>query len=155
MSGLRRYDRRGGIFWFLVGVALCYGSVGLRLGTLHRPGAGFMPFVSGVALCLFGLGLVISTSRGRGREEEERGFKLVFQYRKTLVLIAILIAYASLLEYVGFLLTAFLFLFLLFKLSSPGKWAMPVVFALTAALITYIAFAKWLMVQLPKGILEF
>lgn len=114
-----------------------------------------MPFVSGVALCLFGLGLVISTSRGRGREEEERGFKLVFQYRKTLVLIAILIAYASLLEYVGFLLTAFLFLFLLFKLSSPGKWAMPVVFALTAALITYIAFAKWLMVQLPKGILEF
>jgi putative tricarboxylic transport membrane protein len=158
MDQLRPYDYVWGFFWFLVGLALCYGSTDLELGELRQPGSGFIPLLLGIALAFQGLGLVISASRQRKlREEGKRGrtIALNISYAKLSIFVSILLLYTVMLEDVGFVLSAFVLLFLLFKFISPGKWVKPITLSLPAVLITYIVFTKWLDVQLPRGIFGF
>jgi hypothetical protein len=51
-------ERVEGLIWLVLGVGLSTASIQLRLGNLHRPGPGFMPFLSGALLGVFGLVLL-------------------------------------------------------------------------------------------------
>jgi putative tricarboxylic transport membrane protein len=67
----------------------------------------------------------------------------------------ILFGYIVLLEPLGFLLTTFLCLLPLFKLSEPERWVRPLVLSCSIAILSYLVFSVWLQCQLPKGLLRF
>jgi hypothetical protein len=155
---MEKYDRMGSFFWLALGAVLCVGSVQIRLGTFHRPGPGFMPFLSGVFLMLFGVILMVSTlTRADNEKEETKSEKLWTRENWkgfSLTLLA-LFGYALSMNFLGFYTTTFLFLFFLFKLTAPRKWLMPLAFSGASVILSYLIFSLWLMTQFPGGIFGF
>jgi len=66
-----------------------------------------------------------------------------------------LFAYAFLLEPLGFYLTTFMFLFILFKFTEPKSWMIPLIFAGVTVILSYLVFSIWLKCQFPMGIFKF
>jgi putative tricarboxylic transport membrane protein len=149
-----------GLIWLLLGAGFCAGSFKLKIGTLQNPGAGFIPFLVGTLLIGFGLIMFLSTRWGPWARSERketgnsgtRSFKDFFIPSATLL---ILLGYVLLLESLGFLLSSVIFLFLLFKISDPRKWLLPIALSVTTVIISYLLFSVWLKGQFPRGILGF
>ncbi len=158
---MKKYLRADGLIWVLIGIGICFGSITLRLGNFHTPGAGFLPFLAGALLAIFGSILMISTlfSEARGEKKGENlGHVAGRQWRRflnPLLTVAILLGYILLLDPLGFLLTTFVCLLLLFKLSEPRRWVMPTILSACTATLSYLIFSVWLQSQLPKGLLKF
>ena len=77
------------------------------------------------------------------------------RFLNPLLTVAILLGYILLLEPLGFLLTTFVCLLFLFKLSEPRRWVMPTILSACTATLSYLIFSVWLQSQLPKGLLKF
>jgi putative tricarboxylic transport membrane protein len=158
---MKKHDRTGGLVWFVLGICICIGSIQLRLGSFHTPGPGFLPFLSGGALGIFGLILLFSTTfpKPRGEEKVKSEKSLVkWNWKKFLnpiLILLVLLVYILLLEPIGFLLTTFICLLFLFKLSEPGKWVMPITLSFFVTTLSYLIFSVWLQCQFPKGLIRF
>jgi putative tricarboxylic transport membrane protein len=118
--------------------------------------------VSGASLAVAGLILLSSTALSRSKAGEGAGGNQErlpkWSLKKAvhpLLTLLILFAYIILLEPLGFVLTSFVCLLALFKLSEPKKWLMPLVLSAATAVLSYLLFSVWLQCQLPKGLLRF
>jgi hypothetical protein len=92
------------------------------------------------------------------RDEEGRsglrGLWTGLETGKVLYVVLLLVAYIFLLKPIGFPISTFILLFLLFRVK--GTYRLSTIF-LMAFLVTagsYIIFEIWLKAQLPKGILQ-
>lgn len=152
---MRERYKVSGLIWLILGIGMCVGAVKLKLGDLHKPGPGLVPFLSGVALGVSGLILRFSTISEELRGEEVKVKKIWVEgyWRNLIFILLILFGYTLLLEPLGFLLTAFLSLFFLFKLLHPKKYMMPFVYSGATVVLSYLLFSVWLRVQFPRGIL--
>jgi putative tricarboxylic transport membrane protein len=147
-----KYDRVIGMIWLVLGGAMAIEGFNLGLGKISRPGIGFVPFLVGSSLGLCGFVLMVwAFLKGEGADEVTwKG-----QNWKNLVLpVLSLVIYALIMERLGFLITTFLFLFFLFKLTAPKKWLSPLLTALLISVSCYFIFSLWLKVSLPSGFLK-
>lgn len=150
-----KIDRMSGIFWFIFGVIVIIESYRLGLGTLRRPGPGFLFFWAGIFLAI--LSLVISlkawAARKRGGAPESIfGGKNV---TKIVLVLASVFLYAFFLERLGFLpVTLLLFLFLLGAMERKG-FVFTIVTSLAVTITAYLIFEILLQSQLPRGMLGF
>jgi putative tricarboxylic transport membrane protein len=147
---MKRYDQIIGLIWFALGSGMAIEAIHLGLGELHLPGIGFMPFLVGVSLGLFGFILtVLATVKGKRDDSkiwEGQNWKNV-----VLPLLALVI-YVVLMEPLGFLPTTFLLQFFLLKLTAPKRWFVPMVTSLLIVFFCYLIFSLWLKIPLPKGL---
>jgi hypothetical protein len=151
-------ERIGGVIWLILGIGVCIGSANMRMGDIHRPGPGFMPFLAGALLGLFGLILLLSTISKDGGEErhitnEKEGMGK--NWKMVLSCLLALFGYAFLLRPLGFYTTTGLFLFALFKMANPKKWGMPLISAGVTVVLSYLLFTVWLKTPFPGGITGF
>jgi putative tricarboxylic transport membrane protein len=148
-------DRNSSLFLLVVAIGICYGSVKLSLGHLHRPGPGFFSLVAGAVLGILSFFVFLKSLKKAWAEE-----KIAFwpNPRRTLkmgyVLIA-LILYAIGMNYLGFFVTTLLFLGFLLRGIDPQRWPVVLAVSILGAVISYYVFQHWLDVQLPVGILGF
>lgn len=145
-----------GFLWVALGIFLCIGSLSLRLGDFQRPGPGFMPFLSGLAMLILGsISIFIKAPQELVNTEEIAGERALSRkkIRSFWVPLSLLFAYIMLLEPLGFLLATFLFLFSLFKLKDK-RWLAPLIFSAVVVLVSYLFFSVWLKAQFPKGIFK-
>lgn len=158
---MKKYRGADGVIWVFLGTAICIGSVHLGLGSFGAPGAGFLPFLSGALMAVFGFVHLFCSafSPAEGGEERADGGTAAPAGWKRLVnpllVVLVLLAYILLLDQLGFLLTTFACLLALFKLSEPRKWLKPLTFSAGTALLSYLLFSVWLQCQLPKGLVTF
>jgi putative tricarboxylic transport membrane protein len=137
--------------WLVFGVAISIASTRYGLGSLENPGTGFLPFLSGLLICLFSIfGMVESTIKQREEisclpieEGRNRG--------KVLLVLVALFAYASMLNWLGFIVCTAFFVGFLLKTVRPQRWYVIVVSSLLSALGAFGVFDLWLKAQLPKG----
>ena len=66
--------------------------------------------------------------------------------------LAILFAYAFLLEFFGYLMMTLVFMLFVLKVVEPADWWTAILEAVLAAGVSYFLFEFWLKVPLPKGI---
>ena len=158
---MKKYFLADGLIWVLLGIGICFGSIKLNVGNFHTPGAGFLPFFAGALLAIFGLILMLSTlsSQARGEKKGESLKDMARRHRMSflnpLLTVVALLGYILLLEPLGFLLTTFVCLLFLFKLSEPRKWVIPIALSGGTAILSYLVFSVWLQCQLPKGLIKF
>ena len=158
---MKKYLRVDGLIWVILGIALCLGSVKLQLGSFRVPGPGFLPFCSGVSLGFFGFIQMLSPLfAGADERQQQNSYegRVKWNWRKSLtplLTLMTLLAYILLLEPLGFVLTTFVCLLLLFKLSEPRRWLMPMVLSGVTAVLSYLIFSVWLQSHFPKGLLTF
>jgi putative tricarboxylic transport membrane protein len=152
-------DQVCGVIWFLIGLSMCIGSFKLSLGEIHNPGPGFMPFLTGAVLALLGLVLILLAIVRKLRREEGGEGKEIFFVRENrkrfLISTATLLGYTVLFEPIGYLLSTFIFFYIMIKLMTPKGWLMPLVLSGSATILGYLVFTVWLKAQFPKGILDF
>ena len=158
---MKKYVRVDGLIWVILGIAMCLGSIKLQLGSFHAPGPGFLPFLSGVSLGFFGFIQMLSPLFAGANERQQQSSyegRMKWDWRKSLtpfLTLMTLLAYILLLEPLGFVLTTFVCLLLLFKFSEPKRWLMPLILSSVTAVLSYLIFSVWLQSHFPKGLLTF
>ena len=155
---MKKCDFAHGLFWLSLGLYICFESVRLRLGAVQRPGAGFMPFLSGLLMGFLGL-LLFFQSFSKGLEEDQQ-IEIGDKWKKgnlKIFFFTLLACFGYLvsIEFLGFILTTFIFLYFLFKVTAPKRWLMPLLLTGAAVTVSYLVFIFWLKCQFPKGFFKF
>ena len=149
------------LIWIGLGVIQSLESIKLKLGDLHNPGPGLMPFFLGVCLVLLGsiLFLTFFSQHFKKREElQELQDQKVWRrdiLKPVLLPLGALFGYVLLFERLGFIMTSFLFLFFLLKLKDSKRLMIPLLFSTIAVAVSYLIFSVWLRNPLPAGIMDF
>jgi putative tricarboxylic transport membrane protein len=158
---MKKYARADGLIWVILGIGMCVGSIKLKLGNFRTPGPGFMPFLAGASLGIFGLILIFSTTfarLGEGEEAKNEKTSVIWNWKKLMnpfLTLLILFIYLLLLEPLGFVITTFICLLFLFKLSEPKKWLRPFILSVSTSIVSYLLFSVWLQCQFPRGLIKF
>jgi putative tricarboxylic transport membrane protein len=134
----------------LVGLAGAFEARRLSIGEVARPGPGFFPFYLGLALAVVALALLARSLARRARAAPPPGGERLRRGKAAGTLLAG-VAYAFLLEPLGFLATTFLLLLFLFTVIEPKRWTTALALSALPALAMWIVFKLWLGVQLPGG----
>ena len=147
------------IFFSVLGLAVVYGSYRLGQVLPNNPGAGFLSFWCGIVLV--GLSLLVfvqgcSAQRLRGSAGSLRKSWAGMQWQKGVYVVLALLLYIFIFSSLGFSLSSMILLAFLFKIVEPQKqsWAVAIGGAIVTSLLCFLVFARWLDVQLPRGILE-
>ena len=153
---MKAHHHLGSVLAILIGVYVAVTAYKLGLGSLHKPGAGFIFFWAAVLLIvLAGIDLGISI-RGKARESsEEKPLWKGFRWHKVIWVLAGLSAYTYFFNALGFLLSTFLVMLFLFKIVEPFKWVNAILGSLLTIAIVYAVFGVWLKVPFPSGFLGF
>jgi putative tricarboxylic transport membrane protein len=145
-----------GFFWIALGIFVCALSWRTGFGLFREPGPGFVAFAAG--LCMAGLGvLMIGASLaegGTGRGVREPGVGLAtVAWIRIIYVTALLIAYAALMDSLGFILTTFLVLWALLFDWGKRNWFGSLVVAGVTAALSYLVFERLLGLPFPAGVL--
>jgi hypothetical protein len=150
------------LFWVALGIFVStYAYIKLGIGKFNAPGSGLMPFLLGILFGLLALYKLVMVLLKHGEpeeqqkkaEEEEGAEKTPKLYRKLALIVGALFAYAILIEPLGFILTTFLTMTLLFISAGFKRWGLAVAYSAGVVLITYFLFT-YLGVRFPPGILR-
>ena len=128
-------------------------SWSLKVGGLHNPGPGFLPFYTAILLGLLALISLLQTLKeSEGSASEIWGG---IQFGKLAILLGTLFLYVFLLDRLGFLLGTFLLLLVLFRIVEPYGWKTILLSSLLTIGGMYLFFVILLESRLPRGFLGF
>lgn len=149
-------NRAAGLLFLIGGI---YGSVlslQLPLGNWREPGPGMLPlglsmllFISGLLWLVFGKG----EKEGKMKEGKAPWHEIVQKLTTPLKILGVTFGFILLLERLGYLLTASLYLFLLFFWISRYRWWLAIGLSFMVGVGSWYFFGKILSVRLPQGFL--
>jgi putative tricarboxylic transport membrane protein len=139
------------LFWIGLGMFVMIFSYHLGLGRFNNPDSGLMSFLLGLLLVLLSLyGLITSLLKKTGDEPPQtKGWRQTSYGKIALVLMA-LVMYSFVLEKLGFVITTWIFLFLLFK-GMGNRWITTLIASTFTVFATYFVFT-FFGVRFPPGI---
>ncbi len=117
------------------------------------PGSGFMPFLTGIFICIFSA-LTFMQAYFKKEGETEKLWQNI-QFRKLIFTSLSLLIYTFFLDIVGFLICTFFLVFFLIYVVGSENWLKSILGALLTSILSYLLFDTWLKAQLPKGIFGF
>ena len=151
---MKTLDQTSSLFWLLVSILVFAESLRIGIGTLHNPGMGFMTLGASGILGILSLVLFLQASV---RKEDLRHKPLFAgtMWRRILFVLLVLTVYARVMPVLGYLISTFLLMNLLFwVLERMRIWFVPL-YAFLATLFTHFVFSKWLNCQFPRGFFGF
>jgi hypothetical protein len=137
----------------VAGLALAFGaaaiveSAKLPLGTVRNPGQGFFPWWTSVVIVLLALVLLAQVLTSRSSTSQQKPGRIA----EVTALLLVLAAYTSLLDFLGYLICTFLLVLFMLRATDRQRWTVALSMALLAAMGSYLVFAIWLSVPLPRG----
>jgi putative tricarboxylic transport membrane protein len=152
---MRNTDQSSGLFWLVVGIGIAISSLKYGFGTLDEPGPGFITFFAGAILIILSLSLFFSSFRDQKARTRLQTLWAGLDPGKVLYVIVLLVAYTFLLKPIGFLISTFFLLSLLFRIKGTYRLKTVFLMSLLVTVGSYIIFEIWLKAQLPKGVLGF
>ncbi len=148
------YRKYPGIFFIVFSIYVCIISYRLGLGSLHKPGSGFMPFWSGAFVGILAAIVLIQDVISRDRQGVQEPRESVTWKSIALTLFFFLI-YILVLEHVGYLISTALFVAIILKIIERKRWFLSGWVAIVMASASYYIFKVWLQAELPKGLFGF
>jgi putative tricarboxylic transport membrane protein len=130
------------LFFAAVGGLWIFRAARMSLWDGFAPDSGFLPLIYGIllsALALAAIGQILTAG--------EAG--LTQEFRKPLLVLAILIATVSALPVAGFLISVFAMLFLLYAVVERLPWLPAALVSAATTGVLYLVFKVWLSVPLP------
>jgi len=153
---LKKLNLAVDVIVFFLGALMCWASLQMRYGKVARPGPGFLPFWCGALISIISLALFLHQlwKKNRAPKKSAEAFQGVDPLQPIAILGA-MILYGLLYESLGFLLSNFLFLPLIFRLVWKKRWGFILIATLLMDIAFYLLFQELLQVQLPKGVLGY
>ena len=130
-----------------LGAAAIFESAKLPLGTVRNPGQGFFPWWTSVVIVLLAIVLLAQVLTSRSSTNQRARGRIA----KVTALLLVLAAYTLLLDSLGYLLCTFLLVLFMLRVTDTQRWPVALSMALLTALGSYVVFAIWLSVPLPRG----
>jgi putative tricarboxylic transport membrane protein len=149
---MKKYAIFPALFWVGLSLFVMIFSYRMSLGGFHNPGPGLMPFLLGLLLLPVSLYLLIRSVLGKGELDEALEEEGQANYRQMGIILIALFVYALFLERLGFLISTFLFLVLLFR-GVGNRWITVLAASVSTALAAYFVFT-FFGVRFPEGILR-
>jgi putative tricarboxylic transport membrane protein len=146
------YRKYPAIFFILFSIYVCIVGYRLGLGSLSKPGSGFMPFWSGAFVGILAAVVLIQdiiSRQATGEKREKVAWKSI-----ALTLLFFLI-YILVLERLGYVISTILFVGIILKVIERKGWFLSSWVAAVMALASYYIFKVWLQAELPKGLFGF
>ena len=150
---MKKYDQVSSLVWLAFAVCIGIESLRLPLGSLRDPGAGFVPLGAGIGLAILSLMAFFQGRFRPGEETTRKGWHSKERRKSLLLILSVLFGYALFLDFLGFLISTFLLLVMLFRFVEPQRWLVAIGGGVLASAASYLVFEVWLKTQLPKGIL--
>jgi putative tricarboxylic transport membrane protein len=140
--------------WMGIGLFVSVYSYTLGVGGIGSPGPGFFPFFLG---CLFFLmsafhGCKLAFRKNKERREKSEGESRTHIMKLGLLVFSLLM-YALLLDVLGYQITTFFVLVLLFKIAGNKSWLKVILYSGISLAATYLFFT-YLGVRFPMGIMK-
>ncbi len=129
------------------GATAAYESSKLPFGTVHNPGPGFFPWSTSAVIVLLALMLLVQALTLHPSTAQEGPGRIA----KVAALLVVLAAYTFLLDPLGYPLCTFLLVLFMLRATDPQRWAVALSMAAITAVGSYVVFAIWLSVPLPRG----
>lgn len=130
------------LFFAAVGGLWIFRAARMPLWEGFAPDSGFLPLIYGLlltALALAAVGQILSADDAGPTQE----------FRKPLLVLAILIATVSALSVAGFAISVFALLFLLYAVVERLPWLASALVSAATTAVLYLVFKVWLGVPLP------
>ncbi len=116
----------------------------LSIGSVHEPGPGFFPFCLGLLL----VAVAVAIFFGGLKQKDAPPEKGLRRDRVIITLISFFV-YAYIMEPLGYLLSTFLLMVLLLRMTvKKAWWYAPAVGVLVSG-VSYLLFSVWLEVRMP------
>lgn len=141
------------LFLIIVAIFVLLEAVKMGIGSLNSPGPGLMFFGTSCILGIIALHLFIE-SLFTGIVNRSISWQGSYLYRVIITIVSISV-YIYILIPVGYIISTFALLALLFNIFRREKKGRMVIAALGVSLITYLIFYKALGVQLPMGWIKY
>ncbi len=149
---MRRAEIGSSLFWLALGVYVCIHALVLGIGRPNEPGPGFMFFLGGVLLSLFSIIHVCEAfALKEDRNEPQSPLWAGLKWKKVVMVFVFLCAWTYFFDHLGFFVSTFLLLVLLFRSVEPIKWWVSIFVALVTVVVSYLFFSVWLKVPFPQG----
>jgi putative tricarboxylic transport membrane protein len=137
--------------WICGGLLISITSTTYGLYEDGSPGPGLMPFLVGVSISLCALIRFIKGQVSRKRSP----YDLKIPGKNFIYTILGLVAYALLLEQIGFILVTIGFLAAILFFVGEQPWYLTILISISISIGSYFLFSTLLQVQLPYGIFGF
>lgn len=119
----------------------------------HTLGAAFMPWVLAGALLLLSLLLLFNSLAIKEDPDRQKAKLPLKELSGILGFVFLIVAYITLLYYLGFVIASIFFMAALIFLSGSRKSLEIVFFSVATTVVIYLLFQKFFEVQLPAGTL--
>jgi putative tricarboxylic transport membrane protein len=132
-----------------LGAVAIFESAKLPLGTVRNPGQGFFPWWTSAVIVLLALFLLTQALTSHRTINPQTPGRIA----KVTALLLVLAAYTFLLDLLGYLICTFFLVLFMLRATDPHRWQVALSMALLTAVGSYVVFAVWLSVPLPRGLL--
>ena len=134
---------------FLAGVWIMYYAwYTLKLGSIHVPDAGFLPFLCGAGLAILGIVwlLMLQWTKEQGKEgsAEKR------LWHRPLLSLVLMVLYGWAMETVGYITSTLIFMVAWQQIIEREKWIKTLVISVLGTVAMYALFVYLLKVPIPS-----
>ncbi len=125
---------------------MSYAWIVLKLGSIHVPDAGFLPFLCGAALAVLGVAWLLALHWTK-RKEAPAEKRL---WHRPLSSLLLMIAYGWAMETLGYISSTLVFVIAWQQIVEKEKWAKTLSIAVLSTLAMYALFVHLLKVPIPS-----
>ncbi len=150
---MRRHDLISSTIFFCFGLFIVLFAPQFDLGVPSSPGPGFMPFLTGLIICSFSITIFFRAFFDKSTEIEKIWAGV--RFGKLISLNLMLIAYAFLINPLGYIICSFFLILFLMRYIGLQNWKRSIFGGGLSSILSYLLFDTWLKVQLPTGIFGF
>jgi putative tricarboxylic transport membrane protein len=148
---LKIYDVYSALFLTILSTGACILAYRLRLGSIHNPGAGLIPFGVAALLGFMSIGLLLrGLLRSTVGSQSEGIFKGV-EWRGVVLTLCGLLGYGAVFNRLGFRLSTFFLMLLFIGGVGRQKWWLAFTVSLFTVVCAYLIFVVWLRCPFPAG----
>jgi len=148
---LKNAELWGALGWLAFSAFVVVAGRGLGIGAVNDPGSGFLLFWLGLLMCALSAAILANAVLAGGPSLASLWQDT--RWRKVLVIIASLCAFALLLDKLGFLLAVIPLLLVLLRAIDPVPWPIALPVGIGAPLAVWWLLKRLLLIQLPSGVL--
>ena len=144
---MKKYERIAAIMISVAGVwVMFYAWDTLKLGSIHVPDAGLLPFLCGASLTILGIvwALMLQSTKEKETSAEKRRW-----YRPILSLI-LMVIYAWAMEALGYITSTLIFMIAWQQIIEREKWIKTFVISVLGTVAMYALFGYFLKVPIPQ-----
>jgi putative tricarboxylic transport membrane protein len=152
---MKGFDRVTSLIQFLLAVFLIWQSSLMPIGRFGKPGPGFLPLGVGILMALLSGFLWIEAGLQKSPPGKVRFLTGEGRWPGVVWTVVSLLAYALLVESLGFLLTTLFLLLFLFRFIGKQIWWLAITETFSITLVAHLLFKVALKVQLPGGLFSF